>query len=212
MKKLKLVIFDLDGTLFRTETVDVEAFNRALEANGYKRRAEREILDLIGLTMRPMSEQLLGTKDRHLVDKFISDAVEFEREGIKKSGQLYEGVLDFLGRLKKRNYILSICSNGNFDYVMGIVEKFNLHKFFDEIWYDKGIPKAQAVGIIKERFNASRFVMAGDRACDIEACRENGGISIGVSYGYGKDEIKQADYIAKSIEEMEDIILKVLGD
>jgi len=43
MQKTKLVIFDLDGTLFRTETVDVEAFNRALTFNGYNIKTSEEI-------------------------------------------------------------------------------------------------------------------------------------------------------------------------
>jgi hypothetical protein len=30
MKSIKTVIFDLDGTLFRTETVDIVAVNKAL--------------------------------------------------------------------------------------------------------------------------------------------------------------------------------------
>lgn len=38
MQKEKLIIFDLDGTLFRTDTVDVEAFNKALTSNGFQKK------------------------------------------------------------------------------------------------------------------------------------------------------------------------------
>ena len=211
MQKEKLVIFDLDGTLFRTETVDVEAFNRALSTNGYNCISEKEVLDLIGLVMDDICKLLLGSVDKDLINKFKNDVIRFEDEAITGSGELYPGVLEFLERLKSKGFSLSICSNGNEEYVNGVADKFGFHTLFDEIWFEKtGISKAQAVAIIKKKFNAGRFVMVGDRLCDIEAGNINGGITIGVTYGFGNEnELKGAHFVVDNLEDLENTILDI---
>jgi phosphoglycolate phosphatase len=206
----KLIIFDLDGTLFRTETVDIKAFNRALSGMGYSERKDKEILDLIGVPLDEICRVLLDTSNQDLIEAFKKDVIGFETEEITLSGKLYDGVPDFLNNLKRCGFQICICSNGNEEYVMDISNKFGFKNIFDEIWYEKkGITKKEAVGILKKKFSADKFVMVGDRLCDIEAGRDNGGISIGASYGFGNNELESADYIANSIEDLEKIIYKI---
>lgn len=210
-QETKLVIFDLDGTLFRTETVDVEAFNRALVLNGYSRRSEDEILSLVGLVFEDMCKSLLNTEDQQIIKKFKMDVIKFEDEAILRSGELYPGVYDFLAGLKSKGFTLCICSNGNEEYVTSIAGKFHFDSLFDEIWFEKkGISKLQAVKMLKEKYRVDNFIMVGDRLCDIEAGKLNNGTSIGVTYGFGGKEPEAADYVVDSIEEIERIILGIL--
>ncbi|MCX7708779.1 MAG: HAD family hydrolase [Clostridia bacterium] len=210
MNTNRLVIFDLDGTLFRTETVDIEAFNNALAVLGYATRSEKEILDLIGLTLDSICEALLGTNDQGMVEKFRAQVIEFEEKAIAASGKLYPGVTDFLKRLQNKGYTLCICSNGNEEYVTAICNKFGFNSVFQDIWFErKGITKKEAVSILKKKYNAEKFVMVGDRLCDIEAGKLNMGFSIGVTYGFGGNEAEEADFKADSIQEVEKAIYKV---
>lgn len=210
MTNLPLIVFDLDGTLFRSETIEITAISRALAENGYPSKTPDEILGVIGLIMKEACEYLIGECEGLRAEKFCSDVLRFEDEEIKLSGILYDGVLEFLDRMKSRGYKLCICTNGNVEYVDAIAEKFRLNRYFEEIWHQRdGITKSEAVGILKERFKAEMLIMVGDRTADIEAARDNGGISIGVSYGFGKDEVLQANYIAGSIEEVEKAVLEI---
>lgn len=203
----KLIIFDLDGTLFRTETVDIKAFNAALTANGYQPMAGADIMNLIGYPLNTICRQLLDSENPLLLEKFKTDLINNESRLIDSSGMLYPGVLELLRRLKGEGFVLCICSNGNREYVEAITEKFNFTSIFNEIWYErKGISKSQAVKILKERFNGDKFIMVGDRLSDIESAQKNNGISIGAGYGFGGDEILRADYIAGDIHELEAII------
>jgi phosphoglycolate phosphatase len=211
MVEQKLVIFDLDGTLFRTELVDIGAFNMALEMNGYSRLSGEEILGYIGMVLEDIARTMLHTEDRALIHKFIGDVIRLEEKLITECGQLYPGVEDMLQRLKSKGFRLCICSNGNCEYVMAIAGKFGFHSIFDEIWYaKKDRSKSEAVGLLKEMFQATRFVMVGDRTSDIEAARANGGISIGAAYGFGGDEVREADHIAGNVKEVESIICLLL--
>lgn len=210
MKDIKLLIFDLDGTLFKTETVDIRAINDALVKNGYRVKSYDEILNVIGLTLKDVCRVLINKVDEDVINQFSRDIIAFEQTYIREYGELYEGVLDCLNALKEKGYTLCICSNGNKEYVLGITNKFELFNIFDDICYSRdGISKTQAVGILKHQYKVDSFIMVGDRTSDIEATLLNGGISIGVSYGFGKDEILLANYVADNIQEVEKIIMSI---
>jgi len=212
MQKTKLVIFDLDGTLFRTETVDIDAFNGAFRQNGFPERTAEEILAMIGVPLEGICTGLLGTSDRQVIEKIKSDVIKLEDILIEEKGELYLGVIDFLKRLKREGFTLCICSNGNEEYVLKIAEKFNFQDYFETIWFEKaGITKSQAVGILKQKYQADKFVMVGDRSSDINAAKDNDGVSIGALYGFSIEEAGQADYKAENIAEVEEIIRRLDG-
>ncbi|HEX9060832.1 MAG TPA: HAD family hydrolase [Clostridia bacterium] len=203
----KLVIFDMDGTLFKTDTIEVAAMNAALIENGFKSKSEDEILSLIGPSAGDVCRELLGNVDAVIRDKFISDVTRYEIIEIARSGELYNGVFEMLSRLKDKGYTVCICTNGLQDYVNAILDKFRLRTLFDMVhFYTEGITKVDGVGIIKERFDVETFVLVGDRLQDIKAAAINGGVSIGVTYGYGKEEVHAADYVAENINEIEKIM------
>jgi len=203
----QLLIFDLDGTLFRTETVDFFAFNEALAVNGYPGRTEDDIMSFVGLPLDGICKAMLNTDDPGLLAKFRQDVINYETYAIPKMGKFYDGALKMLTSLKSKGYTMCICSNGNKEYVMDIAKVFGLDDIFDEIWYEKsGISKSQAVKLLKQKYNAQSIIMVGDRMVDFQAAADNDGISIGVSYGYGKDEVLKADHVAASICEIEELI------
>lgn len=210
MYRSELIIFDMDGTLFRTELVDFPAFNHALELFGRAPVSFEAVMDLIGKPMDEISALLLNTDDKELIEKFKNSVLECEMQIIRASSELYPGVQGMLCGLKMSGFRMCICSNGSRDYIEAIVKKFGLEPLFEEIWhYTPGISKTEAVGILKEKYGAERLITVGDRSSDIEAARLNNGISIGVSYGFGKDEIKSADYTANSVKEVEEIIMRI---
>lgn len=116
------------------------------------------------------------------------------------------------GKFRDKGFRLCICSNGNEEYVKAIAEKFGFYEIFDEIWFEKeGISKDEAVGRLKNKFKEDKFIMVGDRENDIRAGRQNGGITIGAAYGFGKTEINDADYKVDNIQELEKVIYDILS-
>ncbi|MBU3187696.1 HAD family hydrolase [Clostridium estertheticum] len=206
MKDIKLVIFDLDGTLFRTETVDIKAINDALVKNGYEMKSDDEILNLIGLTLREVCKVLINRVDEDSIKQFARDIIAFEQPYIRE----YDEVLSCVNALKEKGYTLCICSNGNKEYVLGISKKFAFFNIFDDICYSSdGISKIQTVGRLKSKYKVEKFIMVGDRTSDIEAASHNGGISIGVTYGFGKDEVLLANYVANTLQEVEKLVTDI---
>ncbi|HEX2944542.1 MAG TPA: HAD family hydrolase [Clostridia bacterium] len=213
MKKRKTVIFDNDGVLFRTETVDITAINKALVLHGFEEKSPADILDCFGVTLEEMCEGRFGITDPVERKSFMEDVMRFEQGEIAHNGLMYEGAPEFIKRLKLKGYTICLCSNGSYSYVSAIMGKFGLLKMFDEIWAAKdGFSKSQAVACLAEKYSDGRFLMVGDRSIDIDAGRDSGAITIGTLYGFGGNEPYAADYTAGSIAELEQVIYSIFED
>ena len=204
---IKLIIFDMDGTLFKTESVDVKAFNDALVQVGQAPKSREDILSHVGKPFDQLCTDILGSDDEKLRKEFVEHVSKNEAKEIDALGELYDGVDEMLNHLKKQMYTLCICTNGNREYVELISEKFNFNVVFSDILFSKkNRTKAQAVLELKNKYKAETFVVVGDRIHDFDAAKQHGGISIGVSYGYGGEEVREADYAADSAAEVQSII------
>ncbi len=204
---IKLIIFDMDGTLFKTESVDVKAFNDALVQVGQAPKSREEILSHVGKPFDQLCTDILGSDDEKLRKEFVEHVSKNEAKEIDALGELYDGVDEMLNHLKNQMYTLCICTNGNREYVERISTKFNFNEVFSDILFSKkDRTKAQAVLELKNKYKAETFVVVGDRIHDFDAAKQHGGISIGVSYGYGGEEVREADYAADSVAEVQSII------
>jgi phosphoglycolate phosphatase len=206
MKSIKTILFDLDGTLFRTDTVDIVAVNKALVLNGFKRKSDAEILDCIGQTIHETCTRF-GICGSAAARKFEQDVINFELEEIERSGLIYEGADALIRYLKAKGFTICICSNGSKEYVYAVLEKFGLVEYFDEIWSQRDdYSKTAAVACLAGKHAKNGFIMIGDRNSDIDAGRENGGITIGMLHGFGGNEPFNADFTAGSIAELKKVI------
>jgi phosphoglycolate phosphatase-like HAD superfamily hydrolase len=201
------VIFDLDGTLFRTETVDVAAFNNALAAFGRQALPPAQILYLIGRPMERIAAGLLGSSDAALLKEFTALAVAYELELIPSTGALYDRVPETLRALRARGCRLHILSNGGQEYVGAIVEHFGLGEYFASVRARRyGVTKARALRQMMARYHMDGAWLVGDRAGDMEAARANGCRFVGALYGFAPAEVAGAEWRIRKIEELLEIL------
>jgi len=200
-----LLIFDLDGTLYRTETSFLETVRRVFREHGIAPPGGSEIMANVGDTfadflawMKPhgfaIPSEVLGQR-----------IAEIEFEAIRESGQAYPGVRETLRTLKARGYMLAICTNGDAPYAEAVLRRIGVHDQFDAIrtFEDESLPKPAMVAELQTAFHPLRTVMIGDRSHDIEAGRANGCAVIGAAYGFGApEEIESADVVLRSITDL----------
>ncbi len=205
-----IYVFDYDGTLFDTMTVEVYAFNKTCEYFSQPFLSNSEIAKLIGYTIEDIAFMCLETKDEKIIFEFTEIFTDYEIEATLKQGKLFSKVQALLDTLSNQNFIMEICTHGNNRYLEAHNEKFNLDKYFCKInTTDTYNTKTQALRDIYDRHDADFGVMTGDRKVDIDSGIINNYITVGAAYGFGKDEIKHADYIANNAEELEKILLKI---
>ncbi|MHC4211060.1 MAG: HAD family hydrolase [Planctomycetota bacterium] len=207
-----VLIFDLDGTLFHTETVTVPAARAAFAAHGLTPPDDTEICSFIG---RPSAEYdawlrtLCPPADAANV---LKAATERELELIPAHGRLYPGVPEALAELRGAAARLAVCSNGSRRYVVAVLAAHGIDGFFDVVRFRK-LTDTSKLQMARELIGQLRSsprqpgVIIGDRDNDIEAAHANGLLAVGCAYGYGADgELDGADTVATGPAEIPGLI------
>jgi phosphoglycolate phosphatase len=211
-KNVKTVFFDFDGTLHDSSKIYGPAFRKAytylVDAGFAEQRdwTDEEVSHWLGYTSLEMWEKFMPQLDEEIrlkASKIIGKAMH---EALDQ-GQafLYEGVLEVLAYLKKKDYTLVFLSNCGTRYKDHVKNAFELNKYFTDMICAEAynfIPKYKIMEQIKGKYQQD-LIMVGDRIHDIETGRKNNIYTIGCTYGYGsKGEMEQADVVINHIKEI----------
>jgi len=205
------VLFDLDGTLTRSEEGITNSARYALEKMGFPVPPEEDLRRFIGPPLYASFRDLCGMNDEQ-----SKLAVSFYRERYVATGlyenSVYVGIRSILQRLKKAGVWLAVATGKPQGPTERILTHFGLAKFFNAVAgieeNDTTADKEQLIqrALPKKYTNA---VMVGDRRFDVEGAKAVGIGSIGVTYGYGsRDELEAAgaNRIVTSVQELEALL------
>ena len=216
--------FDVDGTIYDSESIVVEAFKsgivdtaRSLGRNDIPVPERHAIMGLVGMPTGSIFKTffpMLNAEELTLLGNSCNAA--FVRLIQSGGGNLIAGAYETLSALYEGGYILLPASNGRRAYVESIFESNKIDNFFanapcyveDDI-YNKGI----ILSIYKKRLNDNDLmIMIGDRRADSEAARENGIPFIGCSFGYmGDSEVSREKWVVNSFYEIPAVVKELEG-
>lgn len=211
---LKLLIFDLDGTLTDTAQDIADAINYALKPFGQKKYSVEETKAMVGSGISKLLESLLPAKEdrskKMVTDRFL----EYYSEHLLDNTKSYPHVKETLSKLG--NYKKAVVSNKREALSKSILDGLGILERFDIVFGSDSVPekKPSPVPILKllERFNVTcdETVIIGDSNYDIEAGKAAGIKTVAVTYGFRSREVlKDADFIIDSFNELPDIISKI---
>lgn len=211
-----LIIFDLDGTLLNSQASVLPAVQEALDSVGLPPSEDEFILSLMGENTPNFSKKLLSTYGQEglkKTDDFLQALWIAEEKHIESHGRLFKGIPDILERLSARGHTLAICSNATSEYIRHVLETQGIMEYFDLIKSadDMG-DKSEGIKDLIASAGYSRAIMIGDRYHDLEAAKENSIQFIGALYGYGKDEISEAEFLAETPNDIIYILEEPLDD
>lgn len=193
-----LLVFDLDGTLFRTQTVTVPAVQRAFRKYGLKAPARNIICPFFGRPGTEFHAWIRNITPPDLSDDIIAAIDTWEIRNIRRAGRLYPSIRRTLKRFHAGGFQLALCTNGPESYVTAVLEQFSLNPFFTLIRCrtDESDTKPSMLREILDLLKTRPAAMTGDRNDDIEAAQAAGIISIAAAYGYGNAlELRHADAV-----------------
>jgi phosphoglycolate phosphatase-like HAD superfamily hydrolase len=136
MVDIKIILFDVDGTLVDSKKVIIDAANHTLLNLGFKQKKEEEIINHLGFEISTIISRLTGSYDPALLIKGVKLFNDYWREHITADSMLFKGVIKTLDYLKSKEMI--IISNGTREVIERMLNKFKIRKFFKEIisiWY-----------------------------------------------------------------------------
>jgi phosphoglycolate phosphatase len=222
LSAVKLVVFDLDGTLLDSVPDLALAADQTVQALGFPSVTELQVRDYVGngadvLIGRSLSQSI--EVDASLSADLLARARVLFDDFYKASGHqlshLYPAVTQTLEALSQQGYTLALLTNKPSKFVPELLEQHNLDHYFkhvlggDAFANKKPDPVALHWLMEQEQLSAEQVLMVGDSKNDILAARNAGCFSFGLTYGYNHGEpISQAgpDFVADIISDVLDAV------
>ena len=192
-----LIIFDLDGTLYRTDVALAQSVIRAASEVNLPHPDARAIVAAIGDTMDDFCRFLYPDSDPETLRSFRRRVSFWERELIPSVGVPYDGVREMIKELRSMGHRPVICTNGSLEYATIALSALHLADMFEAVEANRGeSQKAELVARLLSKFPDEAKLIVGDRKHDVEAAGIHNVPSIGVTYGYGREEPHRANFTA----------------
>ena len=193
---MKYIIFDLDGTLSRTDKFMIPSIELAMEKMNIPVWTEDAIRCTIGEPVEVTNLKFFGQKKSEEADNFWKLVSGYYRTVFHNSVEEYEGVGDMLDSLHERGYKTAVCSNADEEYIEEVLDKLNLHEKIDRVRpIIPGKGKVESLARFLQDENPEFAILVGDRCYDFEAAQANRILFVACKYGCGtEEELKMADY------------------
>ncbi|MBP3936217.1 MAG: HAD hydrolase-like protein [Clostridia bacterium] len=210
------ILFDLDGTLVKSEEGIYNCVSYALEKRGFPPITPAQLRSFIGPPLPVQFKAVTGCSDEEAA--ILTDTY---RERYKPIGQyeaeLYDGIIDLLTALKEAGIPTGIATSKPEVFATTVAAHFGLDRLITVLvgagLDEQHSTKPALITTACERLgitDKSRVVMVGDRFYDIEGALAVGAIPCGVSYGYGTAEElwnAGAKWVVDSAENMKNLFL-----
>ncbi|TCZ75355.1 HAD family hydrolase [Paenibacillus albiflavus] len=199
------MIFDMDGTLFRTETILIDAYYRMFDSLRDEKLYEGEtppvenILNSLGMLLAAIWKRVMPDASEETHRRADDLLLEYEIDELKNGKpELYEGVEETLRILKERGIRLFVASNGLEPYVKDVAYYTGIKPLFEDLYSAgeyKTASKVELVRLLLEKHQIRSAWMVGDRSSDMEAALGNNLIAVGCDYAKFRSsgELKDAD-------------------
>jgi phosphoglycolate phosphatase len=212
---IKLIIFDLDGTLVNSSTDIANALNAAGKRFGIDSLTVKEAEELIGGGLNKLIERLLAKKQvdvdkttllRGFLDVYSSHLTDHTRP--------YPRVMETLAALD--GIAKAVLSNKITSFTVEIVKRFGLTRFFgsvqggDTIPEKKPAPAAILALLVQFAVEKTEAMIVGDSIYDVEAGRRAGIHTVAAMYGYGTSGFDaDAEFRIHSLPELPEIVQRL---
>jgi phosphoglycolate phosphatase len=202
MSDLRLVIFDVDGTLVDSQTEIVAAMGLAFASEGLVMPPRAQVLSIVGLSLAEAFARLVPATDAAQQDRLVEaykGAFVSLRHDNKEMGPLFPGAMAALKVLQGQDHTLLAVATGKsrrgLDKVLdrhGLTGVFHSEQVADH-HPSKPHPAMVLTAIAETGVSAERAVMLGDTTYDMDMARAAGIKTIGVSWGYHPAEALNPD-------------------
>jgi phosphoglycolate phosphatase len=219
---LRLVVFDVDGTLIDSEHNIVAAMTEAWSRMELGVPEPTDVRRIIGLSLVEACAVLLPWAPHNLhrsVAEAYKDAFRAMRLLPDTTEPLFPGVLEALDQLEQAGWLLGLATGKSRRGVQAMLDTHHLHGRFMTIQTADDNPSKPHPAMLQRAaaecgVEPSRVVMVGDTAYDMLMANSARAAALGVSWGYHSlDELNRAGarMVIDSFENLGDIVARLTG-
>ena len=202
VRNLRLLIFDLDGTLVDSRQDLSNSVNAMLRHFGRHELPMDVIATYIGDGAPMLVRRALGDpKDEHFVHVALQFFLDYYRKHKLDTTFVYDGVIDALNALSATASLprkMAVLSNKPVGPSRAIVDALGMNEFFFQVYggnsFETKKPDPFGVRMLLREANceASEAVLIGDSDVDVLTAQNAGIFSVGCSYGLSPHTLEAA--------------------
>ncbi|TLP61584.1 HAD family hydrolase [Parasedimentitalea maritima] len=215
---LRLVLFDMDGTLVDSQGAITGAMAEAFAEVGHVAPTRDAVLSIIGLSLDLAMAELAPGADGPTLDALVEGYKSSYMRARKAGGQahspLYPGTLDMLAALNAvPEYLLGVATGKSQRGLEAVVAAHELTSFVTRQSADhhpsKPHPSMVLTAMAETGVAPEHTVMIGDTSYDIDMGRTAGVHTIAVDWGYHPADQLNADYTINSFAELAPLLQRL---
>jgi len=218
---MRLVIFDMDGTLIDSEALIVETVTAAFEEVGEPAPTSAAVREISGITARQAMGILAPTANPERVEEILeSYRTQYTSRAGGAREPMFAGAREVLERLRhQEGTTLAVATGKGYRGAVTLLTVHGILDWFQSVQtpdHNRGKPDPQMIETAMEKAGAtvSETVMIGDTSHDMKMGKAAGVGTIGVAWGYhAAVDLWEAgaDIVIERFEELEPAIDKLLG-
>lgn len=220
--RLRLIIFDCDGTLVDSQAVIIMAMAGAFARLGRPAPSAEAVRRIVGLSLPAAMSALLPDGDAALAERLAQAYREAHPSAVAAAGHKdapYPGARETLEVLAAREYLLGIATGKGRNALNATLDPHGLTPFFTTFQTadrNAGKPHPEMVlnAMAETGAKAADTVVVGDTSYDMAMAVSAGVHAIGVAWGYHDPaSLREAGaaHIAGSFHEIPDLVERLLG-
>ena len=209
---IKLIIFDLDGTLADSLPDLADATNFMLAQLGRPALERDQVRRLVGQGARRLVERALAGASEGEIEEGLAVFLDYNDAHIADKTSLYPGVPETLMLLRDASFQLAVLSNKNEALCRKLLHLFGIGHYFravlgaDSLPYRKPSPEPVIALLRDFSLHPLDAAMVGDSINDVAAGKGAGVVTVGCDFGYGDaEELAGADYHVGSFPALTDL-------
>lgn len=213
-RPLRLVVFDVDGTLVDSQADILAAMVHAFDRVGHPAPPPQDVLRIVGLSLdiavARLAPQLDPAGHARMVDGYKEAYVELRaKAGAAQSSPLYPGAIEAIEALHAvPEILLGVATGKSRRGLDKLLEAHDLRRYFVTLQVSdhhpsKPHPSMLQAALAETGLAPGNAVMVGDTTYDMEMAAAAGMAGIGVTWGYHpRDELHPA---ARLIDDFSDL-------
>ncbi|MGB7402211.1 MAG: HAD family hydrolase [Arcobacter sp.] len=204
---MKLIMFDMDGTLINSGGMIANTINHVRENLGLEALEKKYILEKVNDPGVNSAEFFYGTKNFTQEQGKLFETYYYEH--CLTDLEIYDGIKELLEDLKS-DYIFTVATNANSEFANRMLNHLEIGKYFKTVvgYNDvlKPKPHPEMVYKILEEIKTTKekSLLVGDSHKDIQAAANAGIESVLVNWGFSDHE----ENAIENVKELEERIFK----